>query len=331
MDRITFSSPLKFDPRSSLSTSFFHGVNALGTISEILSETYTRSLPYNSNLFATVFRDFGTSRNTGVFVGLTMSLDNSVTVSSYANKGAGSKTGTVDAIKTMGQEPGSYGWHVQDAEGSSPSRAASVSYRSSVGMVQGTVSQNQSGTDVSAELRGSIITMGGGVFLSNWVDQSFAVVDVGAPGVEVLNENRSMGVTDNNGRLLLPNLRSYQNNKVSLNPNNLPVDAALETTREFVTPADRAGALLKFKVLNETTSALVTFVEPDGSFVPAGANGHIEGGGDFIVGYDGQAFIKDLAASNHATIELSDSTCQANFEFTPRPGEQVQIPGVACR
>ena len=173
--------------------------------------------------------------------------------------------------------------------------------------------------------------MDGGVFLSNWIDDGFAVVNVGVPGVGVLHENRLAGVTNSQGMLLLPSLRAYQRNKIEVDPVNLPVDAEIESTHETVTPADRAGTLVKFQVRSDTSSALVTFVRADGSFVPAGARGRIDSGSEFVVGYDGQAFIRDLGETNRASIETLAGLCTATFAFVARPGEQVRIAPVACR
>ena len=331
LDRITFSRPMPFDAKASLGASFVHLQDAAGNLSDIVTASYSRSLPYNASIFATVFRDLGTNKSTGVFAGLSMALGDSVSISTGISRGQGGTTATVEAAKSLGTEPGSVGWRVREAEGATTYREASAAYRSSYGTVQADVSQSVSSAAGSLELRGSITTMGGGVFLSNWIDDGFAVVSTGTPGVEVLNENRSAGVTDSKGMLLIPTLRSYQRNKITVDPANLPVDAEIATTREVVAPADRAGVLVKFDVRTDTAAALVTFVTKNGSFVPAGAAGRIAGGAEFVVGYDGQAFIKNLAAANEAEIEFAGGQCHANFPFTPRPGEQVQIPAIECR
>jgi outer membrane usher protein len=331
LDRITVSAPLSFDVRSSVSTSYLHMLDATGNLSEVLTASYSRSLPYNASFYATVFHDFGTNRNTGLFVGFTMPLSESISASTGATGGQGGTTYTTDVVKPLGPQPGSYGWRVRDSEGASSYREASASYRSNYGTAQVGAAQDRSGSRGLVELRGSIATMGGGVFLSNWIDDGFAVVKTGAAGLEVLHDNRPVGVTDSRGMLLVPTLRSYQKNKLTIDPSNLPVDAEIESTREVVAPADRSGVLVNFKVSSDTTSALVTFTRPGGDVMPAGAVGRIEGGNEFVVGYDGQAFIKDLAAMNAATIEFIDGTCRAEFAFTPRPGAQVQISPVECR
>ncbi len=331
LDRVTVSAPLPFDSRASMSASYVHLLDAAGHLSNIVSGSYARSLPGDASFYANVFHDFGTSRNTGVFVGFTMPLSASVSAASNVSTGQGRTTVSADIGKPLGPQPGSYGWRVRDAEGASPYREAAASYRSSYGTVQVGASQDRDNSRGLIELRGSIATMGGGVFLSNWIDDGFAVIKTGARGLEVRHDNRPAGVTDARGMLLVPTLRSYQKNKITIDPSNLPVDAAIESTRDIVAPADRSGVLVNFSVRSDTNSALVAFVRTDGSFVPAGSIGRTGAGSEFVVGYDGQAFIKDLAGANHATIEFLDGTCSADFAFTPRPGEQVLISPVACR
>jgi outer membrane usher protein len=331
LDRITFSAPLPIDDRSNVSASFIRLLDSYGTLSNILTGTFTRSLPFSASLFATVFHDFGTRKNTGVFAGLTIPIGPSASISAGVSKGRGGITGGIDVVQSLGPEPGSYGWRVHEAEGATIDRQVSMSYRSNYGTIHAGVSETNSNTGAALQLRGSITTMDGGIFLSNWIDDGFAVVNVGIPGVTVLHENRPAGVTDSQGMLLLPALRAYQRNKIEVDPVNLPVDAEIESTHEVVTPADRAGALVKFRVRSDSSSALVTFVRTDGSFVPAGAKGRIDGGSEFVVGYDGQAFIRDLGDTNRASIETFGGSCSATFAFAARPGEQVQIAPVACR
>jgi outer membrane usher protein len=331
LDRISVGAPFPFDPRASWNISFVHENNGPAGVSRLLAASYSRSLPYSVSIFATAFRDFGTTRNTGILVGLSIPFGQSASLSSNVSSGRGGTTSTVEAMQPLGPKPGDFGWQVQDSEGAAPSRQAALSYRSSYGVVQAGASQNGSSTGGALELRGAITTMGGDVFFSDRIDDAFAVVDAGVPGVEVLSENRPVGTTDSKGMLLVPTLRSYQQNKITVDPSNLPVDAELEKARDVVAPADRAGVLVSFKVRSDTASALVIFVRPDGSFVPAGSAGRIEGGDEFVVGYDGQSFIRNLHGSNAATIEIANAACRASFNFAQRPGEQVRISPVTCR
>jgi outer membrane usher protein len=331
LDRISVGMPMLFDEKSSISASFIHLSDQSGNVSNIVTGSWSRALPYKASIFATVFTDFSNRRNTGVFAGLTYPFSDSVSLSSSVSSGQGGTIASLDAVKPLGPTSGSFGWRVHDSEGATAYREASVAYRSDYARIQAGVSQNQTDSRGMVEVEGAAVMMGGGVFLSNRIDDAFAVVQAGVPNVQVYNENRPIGITDAKGLLLVPTLRSYQSNKITIDPSNLPVDVSVENTREIVAPADRSGVLVNFGVHTDTTSALVVFKRPDGSFIPAGTGGHLEGGEDFVIGYDGQAYIGKLTDSNTVRIELSGEGCVARFYFTPRPGEQVLISPVVCQ
>lgn len=330
IERVSISAPLPFDSRSGVSLSFLRLEDGGGKTANIASLTYTRSLMFNASFFASAFHDFSRQGNTGIFAGLTMPLGRNLHASSIASRGSGGMSGGIDIVRTMPPEPGSYGWRVRATQGDSPVREAAASYRSSYGTVQAGLRQTAEGVHVMGDLRGSIATMGGGVFFSDWIDDSFAVVSTGAPGMRVFSENQPVGTTDSRGMLLVPNLRSYQNNKILVDPTNLPIDATMVSTQEVISPADRAGIMVRFARVDDTKSALVTFKRPNGSFVPPGAVGRA-GQSEFTVGHDGLAFVRDLQDANTVSIEFIDGQCAASFAFRRSPGQQVRINDVICQ
>jgi outer membrane usher protein len=331
IDQFSIGASLPFDKKAGWNLSYLRQLDAVGNLSNILSASYSRSLPYNASLFATVFSDFGTNRNTGVVVGLSIPLGQTGSVTSSVSAGQGGTTATVDAVRSLGPATGDYGWEVRDSEGASSYRATSFSYRTGYLTAKVGVSEYQGSSNGALELRGSIASMGGDVFFSDWIDDGFAVVNVGAPGVEVSYENRPIGKTDSLGMILLPSLRSYQKNLITVDPTNLPADAEIQSTRDVTAPADRAGVLVQFKVQTDSTAALVVLLRTDGRAVPAGSAGRLDGGEDFVVGYDGQAFIKGLQAANSVTVQIDDASCHASFSFAAKPGEQVRIGPVTCQ
>lgn len=331
IDQVSIGSLIPFDKLASWNLSYLHEISALNDRSNILSVSYSRTLPYDSSLFATVFSDFGENKSVGIVVGLTIPLGQLSSVTSSVSAGQGGTTATVDAVKSLGPTIGDYGWEVRDSEGITPYRGASFSYRSDYGTAKVGVNQDGDGANAALELRGSIIAMGGHLFFSDWINNAFAVVDAGAPGVEVSYENRPVGKTDANGMLLVPTLRSYEKNTIAIDPANLPVDSEIPSTRDIVAPADRAGVFVRFNVQSDSAAALVTFVRSDGGFVPAGAAGKLASGEEFIVGYDGEAFVKKLTNDNSATIQFDNLSCHADFHFTAQPGVQVRVGPVKCQ
>jgi outer membrane usher protein len=68
----------------------------------------------------------------------------------------------------------------------------------------------------------------------------------------------------------------------------------------------------------------------DGKPLPAGTAGRIEGGEAFLIGYDGRAWVKGLAAENTLAAALAAGECRATFAYSPHVNNQQTIP-VTCR
>jgi outer membrane usher protein len=328
LNRISFGVPLPFY-NANISAGFTLTRDAADVRSDIANVTL--SFPIGkASFFATAFTTVSGDKNRGFLAGLSVPLGD-VTTSLSVSGGSDGLSINTDAIKPLEQKPGSWGWRVRDSEGVGAQRTAAVSYRSSFARTEVGVSQGSNGVIGTAEVEGAVATMGGGVFFANRIDDAFAVIETGVPGVEVFHENRPAGVTDSSGRALIPGLRSYQKNKIAIDTAKLPVDADISTTEGYVTPADRAGVRLNFAVRTDVKPAIVEFNGADGKPLPAGARGQIEGGESFIVGYDGRAYIKDLTAENKVTITMVDRQCAASFGYEAHPNEQVIIPGVTCQ
>lgn len=328
-DRISIGMPLS--DRSSLSLSFVHLEDSANIKSNILAASWSGQLPYNTAVFATAFADLSDRQNAGVLVGLSIPLGDSTMASTSISSGRGGTQVTSDVVKPLDHKPGSIGWRLHDTEGSTSYRAGALAYRSSFARTEANVAQDRNGVRATAEMEGAIVTMGGGVFLANRIDDAFAVVETGAPGVEVFHENRSVGVTDSSGRALVTGLRSYQHNKLAIDTTNLPVDSDVTTTQSIVAPADRSGVRVNFAVRTNIRPAIVVLRKPNGMPLPVGSRGQVEGGESFVVGYDGQAYIKGLGPENTVTITSADGQCSASFPYTASPNEQVMISPVICR
>jgi outer membrane usher protein len=337
LDTLSVGVPLPWG-KSSINFAYLHHVLDDGTRSDILNVSYSRSLLTNASFYLSAFTDLAGRKNTGLFFGISAPLGDPSSSRSpiYASTSISStSTGTnatVDIGQSVQPEPGSYGWRLRDSEGATPYRSAAGTYRASVGQVDAYVQQIGGDTSGSAQLQGSIAMMGGGVFFANRIDDAFAVVDAGAPNVDVLYENRPAGVTNAQGLLLIPNLRSYQRNKISIDPRGLPVDADAPVTQDILAPADRSGVIAAFKIKTDIKAAVVILQGKDGAFIAPGSHGRNEATKeDFVVGYDGRAYLKGLRAANTVVVDDGDAQCRASFAYEPKRNSQVVIGPVACQ
>lgn len=333
-DRLSFSLPVPYDQGSSVGVSLINQIGGDNLRSRLVSASYSRGLPFNASVYVTAFKDFGETRNTGVFLGLSAPLGPKLSASAGVSASRLTWSSTSEIARPLDREIGSYGWRVRNSVGKGqPSyEYASAAYRSPYGRLEGGVSQQRGSTVGTAEFEGALATLGDGVYASNRIDDSFAIVDAGAPDVEVLHDNHVVGRTGSGGRILVPELHSYQRNKIEINPLGLPLNASATTTQDVIAPADRSGILVDFKVHAEPHAALVEFRDRNGKPLEVGLTGKLVGAGSaFTVGYDGLAYVAGLAASNEVEIDTGAGLCRASFDYAARGDAQVRLGPVSCQ
>ena len=331
LDTVSVGIPLPFD-KSSLNFSFIRLALHDRKPSEILNVSYSRPLFLDATVHVTAFTDLADRKNSGIFAGLSVPLGEQISGSGGVSSNGGRTNGYVDVAKTMQPEPGSYGWRVRDAEGSNPYRNASASYRASVAQFGGEVRQVGSSVGGSLQAQGAVAVIDGGVFLSNRIDDAFAVVDAGLADIEVLYENRPVGKTNGAGKILIPGLRSYQKNQVAIDPRDLPINAEASTTQNVVAPTDRGGVVVRFGAKNDNDTAMVILTDKDRKPLAVGSRVRLENSEEaFVVGYDGQAYLKGLGATNTVLVTIDGGECRATFPFTPDKDNQVLVGPVVCQ
>jgi len=186
----------------------------------------------------------------------------------------------------------------------------------------------QSGVRVGAT--GALALTGAGVMAARQLNQSFAVVQVADyEGLTVFVDNQPVGRTDAQGRVLVEALRPYENNAISLDPRQVPMDGSLAQSEIAVTPAYRSGALVRFPV-ERALAATMRAVQADGTPVPAGATAHV-GEASFPVGLDGLLYVEGLREATRLRIEWNGGQCTLEAQ-RPAGGEPIPDLGtVPCR
>lgn len=177
---------------------------------------------------------------------------------------------------------------------------------------------------------GSAVLLDGELRAARTIPDSFAMVEVGGiPNVTVYFDNQPVARTDDSGLALVPNLRSFQVNRLSIDPLQLPLDAAMADPQVLTVPPYRSGTVVAFPVKRER-SGLFRLQLPDGSRVPAGAVVHFQSQ-DFPVGFDGLTYVTDY---DHGTTgEAHWSTGDCTFRLPPPPSgdPQPDLGTILCR
>ncbi len=294
--------------------------------------TATKPIGQKGNVFFSTFTDLERKGSFGVFAGLSWMMDGNITASTGISSDDTGTSVTADLMKSEQPVVGSTGWRVRGSYGQNDIIAASGSYRSSIGRAEAGVEKFNDSVRGTAQFEGAIIVAGGGAFLANRVSDAFSVVDVGAPDVEVFYENRPIGKTNKRGKLLVSDLRSYEDNAISIDPSNLPLDASVSTTRQVVRPSDRSGAVVDFNVSADTRPALITIRNEAGDYIQTGASAQLNDDETTIVGYDGQVYAENIAETNTLIIRQSNGeNCTVTFTAPAKANERTTIPDAVCR
>ena len=82
---------------------------------------------------------------------------------------------------------------------------------------------------------------------------------------------------------------------------------------------------------DRVAGAIVKFVDAAGKPLKTGLAGKLNSEADFVVGYDGRAYLENLTASNAIAIEIEPGSCRAEFAYEARGDDQVVIGPVTCR
>ncbi len=321
---------------ASVSAGYVHNEDVSGIHTHSLSINYSQKLFGAAQLYATALIDLKKPKRPSVFIGVTIPLggDTGTVSTGGSYDEAGRWRATVSYDKALKQEDYSVGWRARATYGDLKSAQASLAWRTPKATFRTTAMQMEDNTYGHASMEGALVVADRSIFASNRIDDSFAIVNAGAPAVTVRYENRVIGKTGRDGRLLIPTVRTFERNKISIDPETLPVDAQIPRTKAFVVPPQKSGVVVDFGIKMQTAAALVSFVSEDGKPLAVGSEVYQEEAGEnaepAIVGYDGQAFLENLKEHNRVRIVNDEGVCTAAFDFTPKPGEQVFIGPVSC-
>ncbi|MDR5823178.1 fimbria/pilus outer membrane usher protein [Caballeronia sp. LZ043] len=315
--RATLAAPLRALGSSSTASASFVGLDdPYYGDSRIGSLAYTTSLPRGASLSASVYHDFGDTRTTGVFVALSFVLGGALNGSVNAGTDHGKPIFGAAVSKTA-DYGGGFGWQVQTARQNGIQQSlAQGTYRGRYGDVLASVANVDSRTYGELDASGSIVLMAGDVLAGRRIDDAFALVSTdGVAGVPVLHENREIGRTNSAGHLLVPDLVSYQANHLAIDPLGLPADTAVATTQLNLAPQARAGVLARFP-LQGFHGAQLLLLSANGQPLPVGTQiTHRETGKQYIVGYDGLAFVDDLAQTNTIDAAPAGKHCELQVPY----------------
>jgi outer membrane usher protein len=170
---------------------------------------------------------------------------------------------------------------------------------------------------------GGLGYVGGHAFASRQIIDSFGVVRVADyEGVGILQDNQPVGRTDADGYAVLPLLRAFDINRISIEERDLPMDAQVDKLKMEAVPFFRSGLLLDFPVRRSHGATLYIRLD-DGRPIPSGAIVRVVGRDEeFPVALEGEAYLTGLEDHNHLRTTWKGRSCDLEVDF-PRTADPL--------
>jgi outer membrane usher protein len=296
--------------------------------SKIFSANYSRQFHFMS-IYATEFRYFGSTGSNGGFqAGIVIPFGKR---SSANISGSSDKSGEVQVQKSAPQV-GDWGYDAYLSAGNGTHEFAQMQYKSHVGLFTAGVDQSAGHATVRLESQGSLSFIDQRLFPSNYIYDSFAIVDTQPVAhVRVYQENRPVGITNSSGRLLVPDLRSFDLNHIAIEPTDIPADATLSVATRNLRPRDLSGVVITFPI-KFNHAALIKLIDEAGAPLPVGSTATLRATGAIVpVGFDGEAYVEDLSARNEViVVRPNGRKCTAVFDYEPLAEDIPSIGPLPC-
>jgi len=323
---------LNLKQAGSASLSFVHYRTPGQMATRLAALAWSRPLGYGAFISVSGFQDLAQRENRGFSATLSMSLGERTSLSASSGRQGGLRSTSLNASRAP-DFAGGWGWNVQKSDSAGLDVAqAQVQYLGNAGQFSATTLHAGNTNTSSLGLSGSLVAMDGTVLAARHIGRGFALVSTGLADVPVSHENRLLGRTGDDGRLLVPDLMPYTTNRIAIDPSNLPADMRLERTALEVVPMAGAGVVAGFRV-ERYRAATVIVHGADGKPVAvgtpvrllakaAGADGTLS-----VVGYDGVVFLDNLQDANDIVVGEGARACTLHVDYQPGVGGQLPVIG----
>jgi outer membrane usher protein len=332
-DQVSVSVPLPKE--RSLGASFVRVSDSIAGYSKIGAAWYSVRVSHAVSAYLNVSRDFEHARSLTAYLGVSVDLGSRLTSFSSVGEENGHPAYGSSLYRSADYQ-GGLEWSAQaNRVNGQTIGAGRLGYLGQDGEIIASAQDNAGHTNVSLEGTGSVVWMDGALEPARRVGEAFALVSTdGLANVPVMHENQLIGHTDGSGHLLVTDLNAYQHNAIGIDSMQLPADTKVPITAVDAAPRSQSGVLAHFPI-SHYVAASITLVDDNQLPLPVGARVHVlETGEDFVVGYDGQAFIEDLQPENHLVVDAPNYQCAAQFNYK-RDDNQSGLIGnlgsVRCR
>jgi outer membrane usher protein len=302
---------------------------------EVATLAYSFPIARFGQLGLSAVRTSGPGGGSAVFLTLAVPLGEALSASAGLERTHTNDTGATETRRTLVAQKSpplgeGYGWRVQARD---DDLNGSWTQQTRVGIYTAELATTKdSGNATRLTASGGIGTIGGHAFLSRGITDSFAVVRVADfPGVRILQDNQPAARTDAGGYAVLPRLRAYDRNPITLDQTDLPFDARISALALQAVPYFRSGVLIDFPVRRVRAATFRVLLE-DGSELPSGALARIDGQSEqFPVALRGEAYIEGLEARSRVIITWRGQRCELDVSYPAGADPLPDLGSFLCK
>ncbi len=282
---------------------------------ESLGVSYQVSLGRLGFLGASAMRFFGQDSHTLYALTFTRALGRSTTASASYNYEDDASQLLMQVQRNLPVGTG-FGYRLAAGALDSDRFEAGLSAQTDYGTYSAEVSRFNGQTSYNAGISGGLAVMGGSVHLSRRITDSFAVVKVGDyANVRIYADNQEVARTRADGTALLPRLRAYEENPVTVELADLPMDAQIDGRQLNVVPYFRSGLALEFPI-RRARGAIFSVVLDNGDPLPVGVMvTRLADQQQFVTGLRGEVYITGLAERERLRVSWKGQSCEFTVAY----------------
>jgi outer membrane usher protein len=297
---------------------------------------YIKTLTKWATFFMTASETKDTETHNEVFLGLHVYLGKDVSgnLSYMGREGSETKTASIQKSLPLGSGFG-YRASVENYDDKN-NVDGNFQYQNSRGIYEAGFSNKIKDNGYSLSIAGGIGYIDKSVFLSRPINDSFAKVKVDKlEGVRTYYYGNEAGRTDSKGEVIIPNLSSFNDNRIEIESRDIPIDYTIPLLTQYVSPPYRSGSLVNFDVikiqgfvgsiyiLEETAETPVEFAV----MLIQAKDKTIEG----LIGKDGEFYFENIPAGEHqAKIIYKGKECKFDIIIPESEDIMVDLGKIVC-
>lgn len=298
---------------------------------EFATLSWSRFFKSGLTLFTNVNRQLYGEKDLLVSIALSIPLGRTGQVSVGGQRNADNSWRNQIQAMDNADYSGGLGWNIGADDSPEKNTYAALDWRDKQYELSASVIHNRENQQVSGGITGALIMMDNSIYASRFVVDAFAVVDVGQADIPVMIGNQLVGNTDRQGKLLISDLYSHLENRIAIDPGELPPNAAIESIEQMIVPKRKGGVHVHFpvKLLSSVLiEAYDTYQQPLPVGTVLGADISEQ---EFIVGWGGEVYIEQLPGPMRLYWEEGDCVLSINppadpNESLPRLGKIICQP-----